>query len=65
MIYEIIKQAKENPENYQKTMVGMMLDTTLATGERISDEEIRNQMMTMLLAGHETSANLLTWIFML
>ncbi|UHA60560.1 cytochrome P450 [Metabacillus litoralis] len=63
MIYEIIKQAKENPENYQKTMVGMMLDTTLATGERISDEEIRNQMMTMLLAGHETSANLLTWIF--
>lgn len=63
MINEIIKQAKENPENYQKTMVGMMLDTTFATGERISDEEIRNQMMTMLLAGHETSANLLTWIF--
>lgn len=48
MIYEIIRQAKENPEYYHKTMVGMMLDTKIATGEKKSDEEIRDQMMNWI-----------------
>lgn len=31
------------------------------TGKRLSDEELRDQVMIMLWAGHETSANTLTW----
>lgn len=63
MIYGVIKEAKENPEPYKMTMVGLLLDTVSSGGKPITDEEIRDQMMTMLLAGHETSANLVTWIF--
>ena len=63
MVYGVIQKAKRDRERYHMTMLGMLLDTVYESGEPISDEEIRDQMMTMMLAGHETSANLLTWIF--
>jgi cytochrome P450 len=31
------------------------------TGARLSDEQLRDQVMVMLWAGHETGANVLTW----
>lgn len=33
------------------------------TGEGLSDRQLRNETITFLLAGHETTANALTWIF--
>jgi cytochrome P450 len=33
------------------------------TGERLTDEQLRDQVMIMLWAGHETSANVLTWLW--
>jgi cytochrome P450 len=35
------------------------------TGEQMSDAQLRDEVMTMFLAGHETTANLLTWTFYL
>ncbi|WP_394821267.1 cytochrome P450 [Pendulispora albinea] len=32
-------------------------------GARMSDEQIRDEVMTLLLAGHETTANALAWTF--
>ena len=34
------------------------------TGERMSDAQLRDEVMTLLLAGHETTANALTWAFL-
>lgn len=31
------------------------------TGEEMSDQQLRDEVMTLLLAGHETTANTLTW----
>jgi cytochrome P450 len=33
------------------------------SGARLSDEELRDQVMIMLWAGHETGANVLTWVW--
>lgn len=33
------------------------------TGARLSDEELRDQVMVMLWAGHETGANVVTWLW--
>lgn len=43
-----------------------LLDTLLrerdeSTGERMDDRELRNEVITLLLAGHETTANALAW----
>ena len=65
MIFNTIDQAKLNPEKYALTMLGMLLDTKDEQGHPLSDHEIRDQMMTMLLAGHETTANLLTWVWVM
>lgn len=33
------------------------------TGARMNDRQLRDEVMTMFLAGHETTANLLAWTF--
>jgi cytochrome P450 len=63
MVYEVISDAERNPEPYRLSLLGLLMDTRDAEGEGIPAEEMRNQMMTMLLAGHETTANLLSWIW--
>jgi cytochrome P450 len=35
------------------------------TGERMSDRQLRDEVMTLVLAGHETTANALSWTFYL
>jgi cytochrome P450 len=35
------------------------------TGESMSPEDLRDEVMTLVLAGHETTANALTWAFLL
>ena len=62
MIDDVLVAAKEHPEWFEGTLLGMMMAVTDEEGNPISDKEVRDQMMTMLLAGHETTANLLGWI---
>ncbi len=38
-----------------------VLSLLLAAGEGLSDEELRDQLMTMVLAGHETTASSIGW----
>jgi cytochrome P450 len=48
------------------TLLGMLLEAKDAdTGEGLSDGELRNEVITLFLAGHETTALLLTWGFTL
>ncbi|MFO0741384.1 MAG: cytochrome P450 [Labilithrix sp.] len=42
-------------------LLGLFLVTKYEDGEAISDAEIRDQLVTLLLAGHETSATAIAW----
>jgi len=42
-------------------MPSAMLAARDEAGEGLSDEEIRDQLVTMILAGHETTASSITW----
>lgn len=61
MIYDAIADAKRQPDIYEGCMLGLLLDTRSEDGQALPEQEIRDQMMTMLLAGHETTANALVW----
>ncbi|TVY01413.1 cytochrome P450 [Cohnella terricola] len=61
MIYEAIGKARRNPKAYEDCMLGLLLDMRSEDGAELPEREIRDQMMTMLLAGHETTANALVW----
>lgn len=46
-------------------VLSLLLSATDAEGRPLSDEEIRDELITFLLAGHETTANALTWTWFL
>lgn len=46
-------------------VLSMLLGSRDETGARLDDEQIRDEAMTILLAGHETTANALAWTFYL
>lgn len=54
-LYQIIRQRRENLGQADDLM-GL-----LVANENLSDEVIRDQLLTMLIAGHDTSTALLSW----
>lgn len=43
----------------------LMLARDAETGEAMSDAQLRDEVMTLLIAGHETTANALSWLWVL
>ncbi len=46
-------------------VLALLLAATDEAGQPLSDKEIRDELVTFLLAGHETTANALTWTWFL
>ncbi|HEY1427989.1 MAG TPA: cytochrome P450, partial [Candidatus Tumulicola sp.] len=61
IIYGIIARRREHPVDTGDAL-SMLLDARDAeSGYRPDDKQIRDEVMTLFTAGHETTANLLTW----
>ncbi|XP_077226862.1 cytochrome P450, family 97, subfamily A, polypeptide 3 [Tasmannia lanceolata] len=52
-------------EEYINEQDPSILRFLLASGDDVSSKQLRDDLMTMLIAGHETSAAVLTWTFYL
>ncbi len=50
----------QNPD-----VLSLLLAATDADGQPLGEDEIRDELVTFLLAGHETTANALTWAWFL
>jgi cytochrome P450 len=58
------RRRTEGPE--RDDLLAMLMEARDAdTGAGMSDRQLRDEVMTLFLAGHETTANALTWTFML
>jgi cytochrome P450 len=44
-------------------VLSMLLETRDEDGNKLTDEELRDQVVSLVLAGHETTANSLAWTF--
>lgn len=61
VIYSIIEKRKAETENHED-MLGILLDAQDAeNGKGITNRQIRDEVMTIFNAGHETTANALSW----
>lgn len=60
---QLIAHRKANPlpEGQSDILDTMLGAADPETGERLSDENVRNQMITFLIAGHETTSGLLSF----
>jgi enediyne biosynthesis protein E7 len=65
IVYRIIAEHRSG-KGGNTDLLGMLLDLRdEETGKGLSDTELRNETITFLLAGHETTANALAWTFYL
>ena len=60
IVYGIIRGRRANPQP-ANDLLGMLLEARDENGEGMPDAQLRDEVMTLLLAGHETTANTLTW----
>jgi cytochrome P450 len=68
IIYRFIEERRRTGED-RGDLLSMLLaaqDTEAGSGgERMTNDQIRDECVTLMLAGHETTANALTWTFLL
>jgi cytochrome P450 len=64
IIRQFIQGRRARPEPTHD-ILALLLTATDATGRPLNDQDIRDELMTFLLAGHETTANALTWSWFL
>ncbi|MEV0389483.1 cytochrome P450 [Nonomuraea sp. NPDC050643] len=62
LVDDVIRQRRAEGGGGTKDLLGLMLEASdPQTGGRLSDENIRNQVLTFLIAGHETTSGLLSF----
>ncbi|KAI0183157.1 cytochrome P450 [Xylaria flabelliformis] len=61
---ELVAERKRNPQPDAKDLLNTMLNAKdPQTGDKLSDENIRFNMATFLVAGHETTSGTLSFLF--
>ncbi len=64
VVMPLIARRRNNPRlSEQHDMLALLMRARGDDGERLSDGEIRDDVTTLMLAGHETTATTLAWIF--
>jgi cytochrome P450 family 135 len=64
LLFAEIAEHRERPDlEERKDILSMLMRAEFEDGGRMEDQELRDQLMTLLLAGHETTATALAWTF--
>lgn len=65
VVLGIIRARRDDPVERTDLLALLLAAQDEETGEGLSDAEVRDEVMTLFLAGHETTANALTWTWTL
>jgi cytochrome P450 len=57
----IAKRRGESAVEERRDILSLLLHARTEDGEALSDRELRDELLTLVLAGHETTANSLAW----
>ncbi len=64
IVHTIIEERRGSEED-RGDLLSMLMLAEDESGERMTDKQLRDEVMTLFLAGHETTANALAWTFWL
>jgi cytochrome P450 len=60
--YAVIEQRRRAEDLAERRdILSLLLQARTESGEALSDKELRDELLTLVLAGHETTANSLAW----
>jgi cytochrome P450 len=65
VVYGIIEKRRKDGGEADDVLAMLMAARDEETGEAMDDRQLRDEVMTMFLAGHETTANALAWTWSL
>jgi cytochrome P450 len=63
LMAEIAEHRRQPDLEHRDDILSMLMTATFEDGTSMDDRELRDQLMTLLLAGHETTATALAWTF--
>src|SRR3954452_3784977 len=63
LIFEQIDERRRDPEAGGDDVLGMLVDARHEGGSPMDKQELGDELMTLLVAGHETTASTLAWAF--
>lgn len=61
IIYNLIESRRKSEEKYHDLLTMLIEAKDEETGEKMNDLQLRDEVMTLFLAGSETSSNALAW----
>ncbi|MEA2497095.1 MAG: hypothetical protein QOJ29_5006 [Thermoleophilaceae bacterium] len=60
--YQVIAERHDAADLGDRSdILSLLLQATTEDGETLTDQEVRDELLTLVLAGHETTANSLAW----
>ena len=65
VVYSIIRNRQDTPQAGSHDLLSALLAARYEDGSSMSLQQLRDEVMTLLLAGHETTAVSLSWIWLL
>lgn len=65
MLHAVITTRRASGEQMDDLLSVLLAAVDEESGARMSDRQLRDEMMTLFLAGHETTANAMTWTWYL
>jgi len=63
LLFELIDERRRDGGEERDDVLGMLLAARHEDGSPMSQRELRDELMTLLVAGHETTASELSWAF--
>jgi cytochrome P450 len=64
LLFELIDERRADPSAEERDdVLAMLLAARHEDGSQMSEQELRDELMTLLVAGHETTASELAWAF--
>jgi cytochrome P450 len=64
-IYGMIRNRRQSGRDHGDLLSMLLLSTDAETGQSLTDTQVRDEAMTLFLAGHETTAQALSWCWYL
>ena len=62
LLFHEIARCKESTQEDRNDILAMLVAARYDDGQPMGDEEIRDELMTVLVAGHETAATSMAWV---
>jgi len=63
LLAEIARRRQDHGLHERNDILALLLQARDESGEPMTDREVRDELVTLLLAGHETTATALAWAF--